>query len=138
MARSACGGIAISAIRSNQLIFAVGGITQVPLGSNFEARIPTDLIREAEAAFRKRETGFCLSEYPIEVRASGDQRLGYRGRFALGSFEVWILHGFYPGAPGVNECLSVVQKGACPVVDANCSALFLDSNHLEIVRWPDD
>jgi len=138
MVRTPCGRIAISAIRSNQLIFAVGAITQVPLGSKFEALIPTDLIREAEAVFRKRETGFHLAEYPIEVKVSGEQRVVYRGRFALGSFEVWVLHGFYFGLPGVDECLSVVQKGACPVVDANSSALFLDSAHLEMVRWPDE
>jgi hypothetical protein len=138
MARSSCGRIGISAIRSDQLIFAAGAITHVPLGSNFEARIPWDLVREAEAVFRRRETRFRLSEYPIEVRACGEQRILYRGRFTLGSFEVWVLHGFYFGTPGVSECLSVVQKGACPVVDANTSALFLDSSQLEMVRWPDD
>jgi len=137
MVRTGSGRIAVSAIRSNQLIFAVGAITQVPVGTNFEALVPTDLIREAEEVFRKRETRFHLSEYPIEVRAAGEQRVVYHGRFALGSFEVWVLHGFYFGLPGVDECLSVVQKGACPVVDANSSALFLDSDHLEMVRWPD-
>ena len=138
MVRTPCGRIGISAIRSNLLIFAAGAITRVPLGCNFGALIPTDLVGEAEAVFRRRETGFHLSEYPIEVKVSGEQHIVYRGRFALGSFEVWVLHGFYFGVPGINECLSIVQKGACPVVDANSSALFLDSGHLEMVRWPDD
>ena len=138
MVRTPCGKIGISAIRSNQLIFAAGAITHVPLGCNFGALIPTNLVSEAEAVFRRREAGFHLSEYPIEVRASGEQRIVYRGRFALGSFQVWVLHGFYSGAPGIDECLSVVQKGGCPVVDANISALFLDSGQLEMVRWPDD
>lgn len=138
MVRTPCGGIGISAIRSNQLIFAVGAITQVPLGSTFEAKLPSDLIREAEAVFRKRENGFQLSEYPIEVKASGERCIAYRGRFALGCFEVWILRVFCPGMPGTDECLSVAQKGACQVVDANCSALFLDSGRMEMVRWPGD
>lgn len=135
---TSCGRIGISAIRLNQLVFAVGAITQVPLGCNFEARIPRDLVFEAEAVFRRREAGFRLSEYPIEMRASGEQRIVYQGGFALGSFEVWVLHGFYFGMPGIDECLSVVQKGACPVVDANTSALFLDSDNIEIVPWTDD
>lgn len=86
--RTPCGRIAISAIRSNELIFAVGAITSVPLGFEFKALIPTDLIREAAAVFRKRETGFHLPEYPIEVKVSGEQRVVYRAKFALGSFEV--------------------------------------------------
>jgi hypothetical protein len=137
MVRTSCGRIGVSAVRANQLIFAAGAITRVPLGCNFEARIPRDLVCEAEAVFHRRETGFRLSEYPIEVRASGEQRIIYRGRFALGSFEVWVLHGFYFGMPGIDECLAVAQKGACPVVDANTSALFLESDHPQIVLWPD-
>ncbi len=134
MVRTSCGRIGVSAIRSHELIFAAGAITHVPLGSGFEALMPMDLVREAEAVFQKRETGFRFSEYPVEIRVSGKQRIMYRERNELGSFEVWVLHGFYPGMPGINECASVVRKGACSVVDANTSALFLDSGHLDMVR----
>ena len=151
MVRTSCGRIGISAIRSNQLIFAAGAITQVPLGCNFEALIRTDLVSEDKSVLQRRETGFRprrglrrllwrwqgpLLQYPVEVRASGEQHLIIRGGIELGSFKVWVLHGFYCGMPGINECLSVAQKGACPVVDANTSALFLDSDHLEMVHWP--
>jgi len=138
MARTGCGRIGVSAIRAKHLIFAAGAITHVPLGCDFEALTPMDLVSEAEAVFRKRETGFHLSEYPVEIRVSGDHRIMYRGRIGLGSFEVWILHGFCVGMPGTDECLSVVRKDACPVVDANTSARFLDSDHLEMARWDDD
>jgi hypothetical protein len=130
MVRTSCGGIGISAIRSNELIFAVGAVTYVPLGCDFEARIPMDLVREAEAVFQRSDPGFRFAEYPVGIRVSGRERIMYRGRIELGSFDVWVLHGHYFGIPGSNECVSVVRKGTCPVVDANASALFLDSGTL--------
>ena len=136
-----CGRIGVSAIRSDQLIFAVGAITHIPLGRDFEARMPWDLVHEAEAVFRKRDTEFRFAwypvEYPVEIRVSGSGRIMYRGRVNLGSFEVWVLHGLthHMDRPGSDECVSVVRKGACPVVDANSSAIFLDSDALEVVAW---
>jgi hypothetical protein len=135
MARTPCGRIGVSAIRSEQLIFAVGAITAVPLGSDFQAQFPHDLVREAEAVFRKRDSSFEFVEYPVEIRAVNERCIGYRGRRKLGPFEVWLLHGLYDGIPGTDACLSVVRTGACPVVDANTSALFLDTDALEMVRW---
>ena len=135
MARTSCGRIGVSAIRSGQLIFAVGAVTAVPLGSDFQASIPSDLIREAEALFRKRDSKFEFVEYPIEIRAEGESRTGYRGTWKHGSFEVHVLHGHHNGMPGTNECLSVVRAGACSFVDANSSALFLDTDAFNIVRW---
>lgn len=135
MARTSCGRIGVSAIRSEQLIFAVGAITAVPLGSDFQARVPDDLVREAEAVFRKRDSTFNFAEYPVEVRVLDERHIRYNGRMKLGPFEMWVLHGHYFGLPGRNECVSVVRTGACPVVDANSSALFLDTGTLEMVRW---
>ena len=127
MVGTGCGGIGVSAIRSGQLIFAVGAITEVPLGSDFKARIPSDLVFKAKDVFRTRDRRFEFMEYPVEMRVLNAIRIMYRGRIQLGCFEVWVLHGRYWGEPGVDECLSVARKGACPVVDANSSALFLDS-----------
>jgi hypothetical protein len=135
MARTPCGRIGVSAIRSEQLIFAVGAVSAVPLGSDFQVQIPHDLVRETEAAFRKRDSSFEFAEYPVEIRAVNQRCIGYGGRRKLGPFEVWLLHGHYNGIPGTDECLSVVRTGACPVVDANSSALFLDTDALEMVRW---
>jgi hypothetical protein len=135
MVRTGCGGIGVSAIRSDQLIFAVGAITQVPLGSDFEARIPSDLVCEAEDIFRRRDRRFEFAEYPVEIRASNAAHIMYRGRIELVCFNVWVLHGRYYGVPGTEECLSVARKGACPVVDVNSSALFLDSSNLGLDQW---
>jgi hypothetical protein len=135
MARTSCGRIGVSAIRSEQLIFAVGAIGAVPLGSDFQARFPNDLVREAEAVFQKRDSGFEFAEYPVEIRAVDERYIGYGGRRKLGALEVWILHGHYNGTPGKDACLSVARTDACPVVGANISALFLDTDALEMIRW---
>jgi hypothetical protein len=135
LARTPCGRIGVSAIRSGQLIFAVGAISAVPLGSDFQVQFPYDLVREAEAVFRKRDSSFEFVEYPVEIRAVNERCIGYGGRRKLGPFEICLLHGHYNGTPGTDACLSVVRTGACPVVDANSSALFLDTDTLEMVRW---
>jgi hypothetical protein len=94
MVRTDRGSIGVSAIRSDQLIFAVGAITAVPLGCDFEAQIPMDLVREAEAVFRAHDTGFeFLAEYPVQIRVSDAVHIMYRGPIRLASFEGWVLHG---------------------------------------------
>jgi hypothetical protein len=135
MARTSCGRIGVSAIRSEPLIFAVGAITAVPLGCDFEARVTYDLVEAAEALFRKRDTRFPFAEYPVEIRASEERHSKNGGRMRVGPFDVWILHGDYFGIPGTDACVSVARTGACPLVDANASALFLDTDVLEIVYW---
>jgi hypothetical protein len=130
IARTGCGGIGVSAIRSDHLIFAFGAITAVPLGRDFEARIPMDLLRKAEDVFRSRDANFQFREYPVLIRASGGERIMYGGRVELNSFSVWVLRGHYPGTPGTDESVSVVRKGSCSAVDANTSALFLNSSAL--------
>lgn len=135
LVRTGCGNIGVSAIRCDQLIFAVGAITAVPLGCDVTARIPYDLVSQTEAIFKARDGGFEFAEYPVEIHASDEVRIMYKGRIELDSIDVWVLHGHYSCTPGVNACGSVVRKGACPAVDANSSALFLDSGALEMVHW---
>lgn len=56
----------------------------------------------------------------------------------LAAFELWILHGSCSGMPGTSECVSVARRGACQIVDANVSALFLDTDAIDMVRWEGD
>ena len=48
MVQTYCGGLGASAIRQGKLIFAVGQVTAVPLGSGISASIPSDLFEEAQ------------------------------------------------------------------------------------------
>ncbi len=136
LARTDCGRIGFSAIRNDLLIFAVGAITAVPLGRDFSAEIPIDLIRDAQRVFRKRDPRFELSDYPIEVRAGNERHILLGGRRKVSKFDLWVLHGHLVGIPGTNECVSVVRTDMCPAVGANSSALFLDTDRFHIVRWP--
>jgi len=138
LARTGCGRIGISAIRSDQLIFAVGAITRVPLGCDLEARVPRDLVAEAEQVFQRRDAQFWFTEFPVEVRAPREGHIRFRGGFKIGAFQVVILHGECVGLPpGIDECIAVAREGMCPLGAARRSALFLDSDHLEIKRTDD-
>lgn len=125
MASTACGGFGASAIREGKLLFAVGEISAVPLGSGIQVRTPTDLIEKAEKIFRQRDDEFEFPELPIEVRCGAVSRIAYRGIVQLGGYHVWVEHGFRPGLPGIPECVSISLDGACDWVAASASAQLL-------------
>jgi hypothetical protein len=137
LARTACGGLALSIIRNGQLVAAAGAVSAVPLGDFIHVRTPSDIIEEAEKVFRKHDTEFEFGHLPVEIRIREQTRLVYRGRPQLGSYDVFVEHGFYRGLPGTDECVAIAMKGACPSVVAIASAQLLDfPDALEMVRWP--
>jgi hypothetical protein len=136
LARTACGGLALSIVRDGQLVAAAGAVSAVPLGELVHVRIPIDEVREAEGVFRKSDPEFEFRELPIEIRLGELTGLLHRGRLRHQSYEVFVEHGFYPGLPGTNECVAVSLTGTCPDIAAVASAQLLDSpDALEIVRW---
>ena len=136
MARTACGGLALSIVRDHRLIAAVGAASAVPLGETVSVRIPWDPVREAERVLQKHDAEFAFREYPVEVQLHGHKRVLYGGRPQLGAYDVFVGHGFYPGLPGTNECVAVSLRGACPDVVAIASAQLLDgANALDITGW---
>jgi hypothetical protein len=56
-------------------VVAVGAATAVPLGNNVTARTPHDLLAEAEAIFRRRDSSFEFREIPIELMLLGSDRI---------------------------------------------------------------
>jgi hypothetical protein len=138
MARTPCGGLALSIIRSGQLVAAAGAVSAVPLGEFVHVRTPIDTIRAAEEVFRKRDPEFAFGELPVEIRIGEQTRLLYSGRPQLDSYKVFVEHGFYRGLPGKDECVAISLIGSCPEVPAIASAQLLDfPDALEIARWPD-
>jgi len=135
MTRTYCGGLGMSVIRDGELVVAVGAVTAVPLGNNVEAQIPSDLVDKAEAVFKKRDPDFELTELPVEVRVGDQGRVLYVGTRQLEQYQVWVAHGFYPGIPGVDECLALSLIGKCSVSAANASAMLLDSDGLSMAEW---
>lgn len=135
MARTACGGLGVSVIRDGELVVAVGAVTAVPLGNSLEVHTPFDLVKEAEAVFRRRDPEFEFSELPLEFRVGNRRGIRCRGWRKLGQYEVSIVHGFQPGVPGLDECLALMVVGACSRAAVHSSAQLLDGGRLEVVGW---
>jgi hypothetical protein len=136
VARTGCGGIGVSVVRGDRLIAAIGAVTAVPHGGLVSVRIPTEVIREAESVFSRMDPRFEFPELPIEVQVESERRVLYRGRPRIGSYEVFVEHGFYPGTPGTSECVALSLVGSCPETAAVCSAQLLEYSDLfELVRW---
>jgi hypothetical protein len=129
IARSFQGRIGVSAIRSDQLIFAVGAVSAVSLGKELQIHTPFDLVNEAEAVFRKREPKFRLREHPLEIIAGNERWIGYRCNRRFGPFQIFSHHGYFSDLfTGTDECVSIARIGACQNVDANSSAFLLDTD----------
>lgn len=126
MARTACGGFAASAIRQGKLIFAIGQISAVPLGSGIEVKTPYDLVAKAQKLFRERDREFEFPELPIEVRWGNVSEILYSGVVQLGGYHVRVEHGFRPCIPGIPENVSVSLDEACDWIAASASAQLLN------------
>lgn len=135
VAGTACGGVGLSAIREGELVVAAGAVTKVPLGTGVKARVPGDLIAEAEAVVRRRDPGFMFRELPIEVSVGARTSILLGGPASIADYRVWVQHGFYPGLPGTDECLGICRVGHCPDTAANASAVLLGADRIEWVRW---
>ena len=136
VARTGCGGLGLSVLRGDRLITAIGAVTAVPHGGLVTVRIPREAIREAEDAFRRVDPRFEFPELPIEIQVESTKRVLYGGRPRIGSYEVFVEHGFYLGIPGTSECVALSLNGSCPETAAICSAQLLEYADLsELVRW---
>jgi hypothetical protein len=132
VSRTAWGGLGLSVIRRGDLIGAAGAITHVPLGTGGSARLPLDLIAQAERLFRTRDAEYDMGDYPVELTLAGETRILHRGRPTMGPFDVFIRHAYEPGLPGTNECISIERRGVCSDTAAHRSAQLLDEHGLEM------
>ncbi len=135
VARTGCGGVGLSVLRDGRLVVAVGAVTSVPLGSTVDARCPHEVITEAESLFRKLDSTFEFCELPIELTVGGEKAILPGSSSRLQGYEIYVLHGFYRGTPGVNECVAITASGSCPATAANASAQLLDADALDVEQW---
>jgi hypothetical protein len=135
IARTDSGGTGLSLIRNEKLVFAVGAVSAVPLGPFVQAFVPTDLAREAEAVFQRRDPKFGLTHLPLEVRIHGESRIWFRGRRKFGGYDVWVEHGFYPFDDSTDECVAIALVGACGAIPATTSAQLLSLDELRLPHW---
>lgn len=125
--RTGCGGIGVSTIRQGKLIFAVGEVTAVPLGSDISVEIPYELLSKAEAILRQRDPSFEFLYHPVEVCISESRKIWYRGLAQMGGYHVWVEHGFMQGMPGTPESVSITLDEACDWMAGRESAQLLAS-----------
>jgi hypothetical protein len=127
MVGTCSGGFGASLIRQNKLIFAVGQVTAVPLGSGITARIPSDLLEGGQEVFRKRDSKFEFPELPIEFRSSDISRIIYHGQIQMGSYRVRVERAFLPSEDALPECASISLDEACDWMAASATAQLLNT-----------
>lgn len=125
IARTCCGGVGVSAIREGKLVFAVGAVGAVPLGSEISVKIPHELLTKAEEILRERDPEFAFPHHPIEICIGDRPKILYRGHLQMGGYHVWVEHGFLPGMPGTEESVSITLDEACDWVAGSASAQLL-------------
>ena len=121
-----CARRGLSVLRDGRLVVAVGAVTQVDLGTTVQARIPRDVITQAESRFRALDPTFELREWPVELTIAGRKALLPGGSCAFEDYDVSVLHGFLRGTPGNNECVAIAARGLCPATAAEASARLID------------
>jgi hypothetical protein len=129
LARNACGGLGVSIVRDSELIVAAGAVTSVPLG-RVDARIPTDLIEDATAAFRRRDMEFEFRELPVQISVIGQCCILSSGQRQVGPYQVRVAHGFCGGIPGTAECVAIWRTDTGPEVDTIATSWFLDAREV--------
>jgi hypothetical protein len=132
VSRTACGGVGLSVIREGGLIAAAGAITHVPLGNDAFARLPLDLIRQAESLFQTRDAEYEMGDCPLELSIAGETRILHGGSPQIGPYDVVVRHGFVRGLPGTDVCASIERRGVCPDTAAHTSAQLLEEEGLQL------
>jgi hypothetical protein len=125
IARTNCGGLAMSVLRRDGLVYAVGAVTAVPLGTGIDVRIPLDVIADAKALFQKHDPECEFPESPNAIRAGNMTSILFRGRREIGPYKIFVKHGHLNGIPGIDECMSIVRTGSCSAEAASVSAILL-------------
>jgi hypothetical protein len=125
IARTCCGGVGVSAIRQGKLVFAVGAVGSVPLGSEISVKIPYELLEKAEAILRLRDPEFELDPHPIEICIGDRPKILYCGHLQTRGYHVWVEHGFLLGMPGTAESVSITLDEACDWTAGSASAKLL-------------
>lgn len=124
--KTGSGGMALSLLRKQELILALGAVTAVPLGHN---------VQITTGPCEKWERKIC--ETWLEFRIA-DESLKLRERevTTIGNYQVYLERAWEPGVPGTNECVSVCVTGDSAVELAAMRGAILILNGIRrITRW---
>ena len=127
LVRTSTGDLAISVLRGDRLVAAVGAVTCVPLGDEVEASTPHALMQQAEDMLAAGHPGFHFRELPVRLVVAGHApQLFMVCNRTIGPFSVFVLHGWRRGVPGDCESVAISRDGLCADVAARCSAMLLE------------
>ena len=124
LTRTAGAGLGLAVLRGDQLMVAAGAISTVPLGIGVRASINS----------RKTARPFS-GELPIQVSVGRKSRTLSSGNLQLGSYDLFVSHGYLRGIPGTSECAALYRSGDCLSAAAIATALLLRYGKLEMVKW---
>jgi hypothetical protein len=116
------GGIALSVLRSDRLVLALGAVMSVPLGRDVSVRLPVDALARAEAVLRQADPTFGLKPFLLEVTMDGQRRLCPGTGRGFPDWSVTVLSVPEFGLPGTDECVAMLRRGACDPSAAEFSA----------------
>jgi hypothetical protein len=134
VARTPCAGLGMSLVREGRLVFALGAVTAVPLGSNVVAQRAVDLMEQVRAVYRSRDPLYETDEIPIELVIDGRLSIGGRNPHSE-AYAALCHHGFLIGIPGTDESCAITCRDLCSETGANASLALLLADGLELTQW---
>ena len=128
LVRTGSGGIGLSLLRQDRLILATGAVTEVPLGTNIQARgdsVDKDLWETPNA------------ETWLEFRVGSEQSiLREREMSTIGDYHIYIERCWRWGMPGTDECVSMsLADDSAMKLAAMRSAILLGNGLLKMTSW---
>lgn len=136
MIRTRCAGLGLSIVRCGKLLAAVGAVTAVPLGEDFQAHLPSGLVEKAASVFAKADPESEFRGKPIVFVHKKRRRILFHGSCQLGPYAVFMWHGFLPGMPGTNESAAICEASRQVPAFASLSAQLLEADRGVLTRWP--
>jgi hypothetical protein len=143
ISRGSGGGAAVSIIRADRLVVAVGALAGQPiLGPDVSVRIPWDLLSEASAVFERRDPHFrfhALRALPVEISAGEAVRLTQGGSGNVGPYAFAFLRcPELDSSVGTasDECMAIFREGTWPEGDFLVSQELMGGmGPIETVAW---
>jgi hypothetical protein len=138
ISRTACACLGLSIVRDGKMLAAIGAVSAVDLGDDFQVLSPYQLVQQAERVFQEEDPEFRFSEAPVEFIHRTHRRILFRGECRIGQYEIRLRHGFLSGIPGVDESAAIYLGQDRVPAFVNASAELLENDPGELVPWPDE
>ena len=128
LVRTGSGGIALSVLRENRLVLAIGAVTAVPLGSDI------DILKGPRGAgiFNNPPT-----DPRLDFSVAGETMvMRDRGLTTLADYQIYVERSWEDGIPGIDECVSISRINSHQIDIASLrSAVLLGRRETKMTNW---